>query len=101
MLPCSPAFSRANDLDLNFLFCYYSINLLNNGIYLTQDKITLNITFAGKRQHKEHLYRLFAQITSAMANPHRLELLDLLAQAPRTVEELAQEAHMSLAKMRP
>jgi rhodanese-related sulfurtransferase len=32
-----------------------------------------------------------------MANPHRLELLDLLVQAPRTVEELAQEAHMSVA----
>jgi rhodanese-related sulfurtransferase/DNA-binding MarR family transcriptional regulator len=57
----------------------------------------LNITSDAKRRHKEHLYRLFAQVTSAMANPHRLELLDLLAQAPRTVEELAQEAHMSLA----
>ena len=32
-----------------------------------------------------------------MANPHRLELLDLLTQAPRTVEELSQEAHMSVA----
>lgn len=32
-----------------------------------------------------------------MSNPHRLELLDLLVQAPRTVEELAQEAHMSVA----
>jgi rhodanese-related sulfurtransferase/DNA-binding transcriptional ArsR family regulator len=50
-----------------------------------------------KRRHKEQLYRLFARIAGAMANPHRLELLDLLAQAPRTVEELAQEAQMSLA----
>lgn len=49
-----------------------------------------------KRQHKEQLYHLFARIASAMANPHRLELLDLLVQAPRTVEELAQEAHMSV-----
>jgi rhodanese-related sulfurtransferase len=32
-----------------------------------------------------------------MANPHRLELLDLLVQAPRTVEELASEAQMSVA----
>jgi len=31
------------------------------------------------------------------ANPHRLELLDLLAQAPRTVEELARQTHMSAA----
>lgn len=50
-----------------------------------------------KRHHKEQLYALFARVTNAMANPHRLELLDLLAQAPRTVEELANEAQMSIA----
>ncbi|HEX9922629.1 MAG TPA: metalloregulator ArsR/SmtB family transcription factor [Anaerolineae bacterium] len=49
------------------------------------------------RSPKEHLYQLFTQIANAMANPHRLELLDLLAQAPRTVEELANEAQMSVA----
>ena len=49
------------------------------------------------RQHKEQLYTLFAHVASAMANPHRLELLDLLVQAPRTVEELASEAQMSIA----
>ena len=32
-----------------------------------------------------------------MASPHRLELLDLLVQSPRTVEELARQAHMSIA----
>lgn len=32
-----------------------------------------------------------------MANPHRMELLDLLLQAPRSVEELAREAGMSVA----
>jgi rhodanese-related sulfurtransferase/DNA-binding transcriptional ArsR family regulator len=50
-----------------------------------------------RREQKEHLYSLFALIANALANPHRLELLDLLVQAPRTVEELAKEAHMSLA----
>jgi rhodanese-related sulfurtransferase/DNA-binding transcriptional ArsR family regulator len=50
-----------------------------------------------KRQHKAQLYSLFARVASALANPHRLELLDLLVQAPRTVEELAREAHMSIA----
>jgi rhodanese-related sulfurtransferase len=50
-----------------------------------------------KRRHKEQLYQLFSQVAVAMANPHRLELLDLLVQAPRTVEELAEEAHMSIA----
>lgn len=50
-----------------------------------------------RRRHKERLYQLFSQIASAMANPRRLELLDLLMQAPRTVEELAGEAQMSVA----
>jgi len=51
----------------------------------------------GKRPHKENLYQLFAQVAGALANPHRLELIDLLVQAPRTVEELAREACMSVA----
>jgi len=50
-----------------------------------------------KRQHKERLYHLFAHIGKALASPRRLELLDLLVQAPRTVEELAEETHMSIA----
>lgn len=56
-----------------------------------------NINGSDKRRHKEQLYNLFTQIANALANPHRLELLDLLVQAPRTVEELATEAHMSMA----
>jgi len=50
-----------------------------------------------KLQAKEQLYQLFARLAGAMANPHRLELLDLLAQAPRTVENLAQEALVAFA----
>jgi rhodanese-related sulfurtransferase len=50
-----------------------------------------------KRHAKEHLYALFARVANGLANPHRLELLDLLVQAPRTVEDLASEAGMSLA----
>lgn len=49
----------------------------------------------GKRKCKERLYSLFGWIAGAMANPHRLELIDLLVQSPRTVEELAREASMS------
>jgi alkylated DNA nucleotide flippase Atl1 len=45
-----------------------------------------------KREQKSALYALFAHVGKALANPHRLELLDLLVQAPRTVEDLAREA---------
>lgn len=50
-----------------------------------------------RRQEKDQLFALYAQIGKALSNPGRLELLDLLAQAPRTVEQLASETHMSLA----
>lgn len=51
----------------------------------------------GKHPAKEQLYQQFARLSSALANPNRLELLDLLVQAPRTVDELARQAQMSMA----
>lgn len=50
-----------------------------------------------KRTFKDRLYTEFALIGKALANPHRLELLDLLGQGERSVEHLAQEAALSLA----
>jgi rhodanese-related sulfurtransferase len=49
------------------------------------------------REFKNLLYDQFARVGKAIANPHRLELLDLLAQSERTVEELAREAGLSFA----
>ncbi|MEW5985149.1 MAG: metalloregulator ArsR/SmtB family transcription factor [Chloroflexota bacterium] len=46
---------------------------------------------------KIRLYEIFAEFGKALASASRLELLDLLSQAPRTVEELAEAAHLSLA----
>lgn len=50
-----------------------------------------------KRRFKGLLYEQFARIGKACANPHRLELLDVLAQGERTVEALAEETQMSIA----
>jgi rhodanese-related sulfurtransferase len=50
-----------------------------------------------KRAFKNQLYEQFARIGKALASPHRLELLDVLAQCERTVEALAQETGMSVA----
>ena len=49
------------------------------------------------RPFKDALYDQFARIGKALANPHRLELLDLLAQGERRVEDLAREASLSIA----
>ena len=46
---------------------------------------------------KAALYELIAQVAQAAANPHRLELLDLLVQAPRSVEQLADASALSIA----
>jgi rhodanese-related sulfurtransferase len=49
------------------------------------------------RPFKDRLYAEFAVIGRALANPHRLELLDLLGQGERSVDELAQEIGQTLA----
>jgi rhodanese-related sulfurtransferase len=49
------------------------------------------------RAFKDALYEQFARVGKAVANPHRLELLDLLAQGERRVEDLAREANLPIA----
>jgi rhodanese-related sulfurtransferase len=46
---------------------------------------------------KHALFEAIAVMGKAFASPRRLELLDLLAQAPRTVDELAQASRQSMA----
>src|SRR6266581_4752314 len=52
---------------------------------------------AEKRQFKDQLFEQFARIGKALSSGRRLELLELLAQRERTVEELAAETAMSVA----
>jgi rhodanese-related sulfurtransferase len=49
------------------------------------------------RTFKTQVNEQFARVAKAIANPHRLELVDLLAQGERSVEELANEADLSIA----
>jgi rhodanese-related sulfurtransferase len=51
----------------------------------------------GHRAFKDRLYAEFATLGKALASAHRLELLDLLGQGERSVDELAAEAGLSLA----
>lgn len=50
-----------------------------------------------RRAFKDRLYGQYARIARAFGNPHRLELLELLAQGERTVESLAEELRLSMA----
>jgi rhodanese-related sulfurtransferase/biotin operon repressor len=49
------------------------------------------------REFKDAIYGQLARIGKAMSTPRRIELLDLLRQAPRTVEELARATGQSTA----
>jgi rhodanese-related sulfurtransferase len=52
---------------------------------------------ADHREFKDRLFEQFARVGKALASPKRLEIVDLLAQGERTVEEIARETEMSVA----
>ncbi|GAA2025610.1 metalloregulator ArsR/SmtB family transcription factor [Terrabacter terrae] len=51
----------------------------------------------GDREAKDALFAEFAAVGKVLGNPKRLELLDLLAQGPRSVEDLAQAADIGVS----
>ena len=53
--------------------------------------------YAEKREFKDQLFEQFARIGKALASGRRLELIELLAQSERTVEDLAVETSQSVA----
>jgi rhodanese-related sulfurtransferase len=53
-------------------------------------------TTVGTRRAKDELHEVFARVGRALANGHRVEMLDLLAQGERSVESLATAAAISI-----
>jgi rhodanese-related sulfurtransferase/DNA-binding HxlR family transcriptional regulator len=51
----------------------------------------------GDRSSKESLFAEFAAVGKVLGNPKRLELLDLLSQGPRSVEDLAAAAAVGMS----
>ena len=49
------------------------------------------------RDFKDRLYAQLARVGKAVGSPHRIEMLELLAQGERTVDSLATEIGLSLA----
>ena len=50
-----------------------------------------------KREFKDRVYGELAKITKSMANPHRLEIIELLAQGEFSVEQIADQTNLSIA----
>jgi rhodanese-related sulfurtransferase/DNA-binding transcriptional ArsR family regulator len=57
----------------------------------------LTMAHDAHRAFKDRLYGQFARIGKALSSPHRLEILELLAQSERTVDSMANEIGLSLA----
>jgi rhodanese-related sulfurtransferase/DNA-binding transcriptional ArsR family regulator len=49
-----------------------------------------------KRAFKSALYEQFARVGKALSSPHRIEVMELLAQRERTVESLADELGLTM-----
>ena len=49
------------------------------------------------RTFKDKMYSELARVTKALGNPRRLEIIDLLAQGPYSVEKIARQTGMSIA----
>ena len=50
-----------------------------------------------KSEFKDQGYELISSVAKAMGNAHRLELLELLVNGPKNVDELAREARITVA----
>jgi rhodanese-related sulfurtransferase len=50
-----------------------------------------------KRAYKDQVYNGLADLTKALANPRRLEIVDLLAQGEFAVEDIARETSLTVA----
>ena len=57
----------------------------------------VNVSKSKARTFKNAAYGHLAEVGKALSSPARLEILELLAQAPRTVEVLAGEIDQSVA----
>jgi rhodanese-related sulfurtransferase len=55
------------------------------------------VNSAEHREFKDLIFEQFARIGKALSHPKRLEILDLLAQAERTVEQIARETAIPVA----
>lgn len=50
-----------------------------------------------KREFKDKVYSELAKVTKAIGNPRRMEIIDLLAQGPFSVEKIAEQTSLSIA----
>ena len=65
--------------------------------YLTKSHAGLSLGSMGNRASKDALFDAFGAVAKALASGRRAEIVDVLAQGPRSVEEIAGEIEQSVA----
>ncbi len=49
------------------------------------------------REFKDKIYSELARVSKALSNPHRLEIIDFIAQGPASVEKIAKQTNLTVA----
>src|SRR5207237_1491147 len=65
--------------------------------YLTRRRMGLTMRSVGERAAKDALFDGFAEVAKALASGRRAEIIDVLAQGERSVDEIAAEIDQSVA----
>ena len=65
--------------------------------YLLTFKVMFKTKNMNKREFKDKVYQELAKITKALSNPHRLEIIELLAQGEFSVEQIASNTNLPIA----
>jgi rhodanese-related sulfurtransferase/predicted transcriptional regulator len=76
---------------------YQPLSVKSLSEYLTKGPSVVTMAAMGDRAAKDALYEAFAEVAKAMASGRRAEIVDLLAQGERSVEEIARELDQSMA----
>ena len=64
---------------------------------LSSDRLSIRIGGVGDRVAKDALFTAFGEVAAALGSGRRAEIVDVLAQGERSVEEIAEQIGQSLA----
>ena len=64
---------------------------------LSSDRLSVRIADVGDRMAKDALFTAFGEVAAALGSGRRAEIVDVLAQGERSVEEIAEQIGQSLA----
>lgn len=68
-----------------------------NFLFYVYIRFVLNIPVMRKSVFKDTVYNEISRVSKIFSNPNRLEIIDLIANGPKSVEDIAMETRISIA----